>query len=140
MNVTLDELKRIYKRTENGTWFIPQCDCKGGNPLNTCNSVCRINVVYHKVMHLRKSIDEPDNIEKLLTMVNELIIDDVLCPICMERMPFFAGCPRTSPSCNISICIECAKKTTKCYICAAPYPMYMMKIIQYTNPENTIIA
>jgi len=38
MDVTLEELKRIYKppKEGNGIWWIPQCDCPGGNPLNTC--------------------------------------------------------------------------------------------------------
>ena len=53
MNITLSELKRIYKKPKygGGYWFIPQCDCPGGDVLNTCASQCRINRVYRMVLH-----------------------------------------------------------------------------------------
>lgn len=86
--------------------------------------------------HLRTSFNDNNNLEEILEMINDLDIEDVLCPICMERMPFFAGCP---DRCNISICVECAKQSTKCPICSKNYPQFMLNTIKITNPENTII-
>lgn len=144
---TLDEIKRIVKPyyADNGTILlhcIPACDCVGGNPLNTCNSKCRINIIYRKINYLRGNgiptvvddIDEAFNF--ILLLVNELDIDDVMCPICMERMPFFAGCPK---NCHISLCVQCAKKQNSCMLCGLEYPQYLLNSIKRRNENDTII-
>ena len=143
-NITISELRRVLHavpiqyRVPDKPWaYIPACDCDGGEPLNICNSKCRINVIYHKIFYLRSSLPKTTYMQdyiSIIGMVNQLDLDDVLCPICMDRMSFFAGCPDL---CNISLCVECAKTQSSCPLCRKSYPAYMKNVIQRTNPNQT---
>jgi hypothetical protein len=152
-NVTLEELKRVLKRPLSKhaiSWTcLPQCDCDGGDWLNHCDSTCRIHQVYVKVYYLyihREIPAHPPPSSKsafvdqlygvILEQVNALDMEDVLCPICMDRLPFFSGCPKT---CHISVCILCAKQLNKCPTCSCPYPAYRMNAIARTNAKDTIV-